>query len=157
MLYLFILDIFHWEKWSHQRWVNTKTCYKICCRQFHCVILVLSYISETYLRELSLTHTISEKNDPFWLILGDFIEVNQLLPHNSLQILNYLNSGRLQSNLNVVPECLWIMTCTHLYQLKQKKQYVCICIIYLKQAEFCITQMSKKMPNILFTVTCFLH
>jgi hypothetical protein len=37
-----------------------------------------------------------------------------LLPHNSLQILNYLSSGRLQSDLNVVLECLWIMTCTYL-------------------------------------------
>jgi predicted phosphohydrolase len=90
------------------------SCYKTCCMQFHYVILVLSYISETYLIELPFTHTISEKNYPFWLIICACTKVHQLLPHNSLQILNYLNSGRLQSNLNVVFERLWIMTCTNL-------------------------------------------
>lgn len=93
--------------------------YKICCMQFHYVILVLSNISETYLIELPFTHTISVKNDPFWLIACDTIKVLQLLPHNNLQILNYLNSRRLQPNLNVVFERLWIMTCTYLYQLKK--------------------------------------
>jgi len=90
---------------------------------FHYVILVLSNISETYLKELPFTHTISVKHYPFWLIACDTIKVLQLLPHNSLQILNYLNSRRLQPNLNVVFERLWIMTCTHLYQLK-KNEYI---------------------------------
>jgi hypothetical protein len=88
--------------------------------QFHYMILVLSYIYETYLIELPFTHTISVKNDPIWRIFCDCTKVQQLLPHNSLQILNYLNSGRLQSYLNVVFERLWIMTCTNLYQLKKK-------------------------------------
>jgi len=96
-------------------------CYKICCMQFHYVILVLSYISETYLKELPFTHAISVKNYPLWLIACHIKKVLQLLLHNSLQILNYLNSGRLQPNLNVVFERLWIMTCTYLYQLKKKK------------------------------------
>jgi hypothetical protein len=83
--------------------------------QFHYMILVLSYISETYLTELPFTHAISVKNYSIWLKCCGFFKVQQLLLHNSLQILNYLSSGRLQSNLNVVLECLWIMTCTYLY------------------------------------------
>lgn len=98
---------------------HTNFCYKICCMQFLYMILVLSHISETYLKELPFTHAISVKNDPFWLVARECTKVHQLLPHNSLQILNYLNSGRLQSNLNVVFERLWIMTCTYLYQLKR--------------------------------------
>ena len=87
--------------------------------QFLYMILVLSHISETYLKELPFTHAISVKNYSFWLVARECTKVHQLLPHNSLQILNYLNSGRLQSNLNVVFERLWIMTCTYLYQLKR--------------------------------------
>jgi hypothetical protein len=129
-------------------------CYKICCMQFHYVILVLSYFSETYLKELPFTHTISVKNDPFWLIFCERMKVYKLLPHNSLQILNYLNSWRLQSNLNVVFERLWIMTCTYLYQLKKKSMNM----YQLKQAEFFKyhTKVQGDMPNILFTVTCVL-
>jgi predicted phosphohydrolase len=123
--------------------------------QFHYVILVLSYISETYLKELPFTHTISVKNYPFWWISCECTEVHQLLPHNSLQILNYLNSGRLQSYLNVVFERLWIMTCTNLYRLKKKYEYVSTnlnkqnCVKYHTKAQ-------GDMSNILSTVTCFL-
>ena len=73
--------------------------------QIRYVSLLLPYILETHLKELSLTHTISVKYYPFWFPLTcGFIEVQQMLLNNSLHILNDLNSRRLQSDLNVVSE-----------------------------------------------------
>lgn len=95
---------------------HTKFCHEICWMKVHYVSLLLTHNSETYLKELSFTHTISVKYYSVWFITCGFIKVFQLLLHNSLQILNYLGSGRLQPNLNVVFECFWIMTCTYLSQ-----------------------------------------
>jgi hypothetical protein len=88
--------------------------HKFCRVQSRYACLLLPYVLETHLKELSLTHAISVKYYPFWFFPCGFIEVPQMLLHNSLHILNDLNSGRLQSDLNVVFKSYWIMTCTHL-------------------------------------------
>ena len=89
--------------------------HKICWVQIPYVCLLLPHVSETHLTELSFTHSISIKYYPFWFqsIIG-LIKEQQMLLHNSLHIFNDLDSGRLQTDLNVVFKCLWIMSCTHL-------------------------------------------